>query len=78
MNVLSFEPARRSIELAFLHRINEAAKETSVTLDKATQVKDDSFSTHLACMQNPVFKRIARELEQSIPDTGFGPFRGRS
>lgn len=75
-DVLSDEPARRSVELAFLRRVNEASEATGTAiLGKAAQAEGDTVA-NMARMQNPVFKRLARALEQSIPaDRGFGRFR---
>lgn len=79
-DTLSVEPARRSIELAFLHRITDAAKAAGTAiLDNAAQSDADSIPANLARMQSPVFQGIARALEQSIPDDeGFGRFRDRN
>ena len=76
-DVLSVEPAQRSVELAFLRRLSEAAKVSgSAILGKAAQADDYAESGNLARMQNPVFKRLARALEEAIPtDRGFGRFR---
>lgn len=39
---------------------------------------DDSVDARLKCLQSPLFKRLARALEQSVPETkGFGRFRDR-
>jgi hypothetical protein len=77
VDTLSLDPARRSVELAFLRRATEAARGAgSAILGKAAQIEGDSVSANLARMQSPVFKRIAHALEQTIPeDTGFGRFR---
>lgn len=77
-DALSVEPARRSVELAFLRRLTDAARNAgAAVLSKAAQAEDgDSVSANLARMQSPVFKRAARALEQSVPeDAGFGRFR---
>lgn len=40
-------------------------------------MEDGSVDENLARMQNPLFKRMARALEQSVPErVGFGRFRG--
>ena len=77
VDTLSLDPTRRSVELAFLRRVTEAARGAgSAILGKAAQIEGDSVSANLARMQSPVFKRIAHVLEQTIPeDTGFGRFR---
>lgn len=77
VDALSPEPARRSVELAFLRRIADAAKMAgTVMLGKAARVEDDSVTANLTRMQSPIFKRVARALEQDIPeDAGFGRFR---
>lgn len=77
VDTLSLDPARRSVELAFLRRVTEAARGAgSAILGKAAQIEGDSVSANLARMQSPVFKQIAHALEQTIPeDTGFGRFR---
>jgi hypothetical protein len=76
-DVLSVEPARQSAELAFLRRIADAAEATGkAILSKAAQAEGGTVAVQLSRMQSPVFKRLARALEQSIPDgTGFGRFR---
>ena len=76
-DVLSVEPARRSVELAFFRRITDTAKVTGAAiLGKAAQAEGDTVAANLARMQSAAFKRLARTLEQSIPDgTGFGRFR---
>jgi hypothetical protein len=80
VDALSAEPARRSIELAFLRRLTDAAKVAgTAVLGKAAEADGDSVSANLARMQSPVFKRAARALEQSVPeDAGFGRFRDRA
>lgn len=41
--------------------------------------ENDSVDANLARMQNPLFKRAARALEQNIPNNvGFGRFRDRN
>lgn len=76
-DLLSVDPAQRAVEIAFLRRVTDAAKVTGTAiLDKAAHDEGDTVAKNLARMQNPVFKRLARALEQSIPDgTGFGRFR---
>lgn len=76
-DLLSDEPALRSVELAFLRRIADAAKLAGTAiLSKAALGEGDTVGANLARMQSPVFKQLARALEQSIPDgTGFGRFR---
>ena len=80
LDALSLEPARRSVELAFLRRVTDAARLAGTAmLGKAAQAEGDSVSANLSRMQSPVFKRVARALEQAIPeDTGFGRFRDRN
>lgn len=75
-DVLSDEPARRSVELDFLRRITDASEATgTAVLSKAAQAEGDTVA-NMARMQNPVFKRLARALEEAIPtDRGFGRFR---
>jgi hypothetical protein len=75
VDALSAEPARRSVELAFLRRFTDAAKTASAAILQRAQ-NDDSVSAGLARMQSPAFKRAARALEQAVPtDAGFGRFR---
>lgn len=76
-DLLSVEHAQRSVELAFLRRITKAAKVSGTAiLGKAADDEGDTVAKNLARMQSPVFKRLARALEQSIPDgAGFGRFR---
>lgn len=66
-----------SVQPAFLRRITDTAKVTGAAiLSKAAQAEGDTVAENLARMQSPVFKQLARALEQSIPDgTGFGRFR---
>lgn len=76
-DVLSDEPARRSVELAFLRRITYTAKLAGTAiLNNAAQAEGDTVAANLGRMQSPVFNQLARALEQSIPGgTGFGRFR---
>ena len=79
VDALSAEPAERSVELAFLRRLTDAAKAAGAAiLRKAEQSDGDTVAASLARMQSPAFKRAARALEQSVPDdAGFGRFRNR-
>lgn len=44
--------------------------------EQGPAIEDDSVYANLARMQSPLFKRVARALEQSVPETkGFGQFR---
>jgi hypothetical protein len=76
-DVLSVAPIQRAVELAFLRRITDTVKVTGAAiLSKAAQAEGDTVAANLARMQSPVFKQLARALEQSIPEgTGFGRFR---
>lgn len=76
-DVLSVEPIQRAVELAFLRRITDAAEATGkAILSNAAQAEGDTVGANLARMQDPAFNRLARALEQSVPeDTGFGRFR---
>ena len=41
--------------------------------------EENAVVSHVDAMQNPIFSRVARTLEHSIPDdTGFGRFRDGS
>ena len=73
---LSAEPGKRSVELAFLSRLMDAAKTAGAAVLKRADRGAPSVANSLEQMQNPVFQRAARAMEQSIPvKTGFGRFR---
>jgi hypothetical protein len=79
-DALSTDPARRSVELAFLRRFSALAEAAgAAVLSNAEQADGDSVSANLARVQSPVFKRAARALEQTVPESaGFGRFRDRA
>lgn len=78
-DALSAEPARRSVELAFLRRLTDAASASSAAILGKAERSGDSVAANLGRMQSAVFKKAARALEPSVPeDAGFGRFRDRS
>ncbi|OWQ89377.1 hypothetical protein CDN98_02215 [Roseateles terrae] len=73
---LSAEPGKRSVELAFLSRLMDAAKTAGSAVLKRADRAPSSVATSLEHMQNPVFQQAARAMERSMPvNTGFGRFR---
>lgn len=77
--LLSNDPARQAVEIAFLERLIAASATAGAeVLTRAGGGEASSFSTHIAQMQSPIFQRIARSLEKAIPsDAKFGVFRGK-
>ena len=79
-NLLSAEPEKQSIEVAFIQRCLQTNRaETAGVLAMAARVTPGQrFSAAFAQMQSPVFTKIARAMELSVPETsGFGRFKGR-
>lgn len=75
---LSAEPEKRAVELAFLHRLNQAAGAAAANVLGTTAAGRDAFAQDLAFVRSPVFARMARILEKSVAwDADFGTFRGR-
>lgn len=78
-NLLSEEPEKQSIELSFIQRCMQMNKvETAKVLALAARVTPEQrFSAAFACIQSPIFTKIARVMEHSVPETsGFGRFKG--
>jgi hypothetical protein len=78
-NLLSAEPEKQSIEIALIQRFIQTSKvETARALALADLTPEQRFSAVFARMQSPIFTKVARALERSIPETsGFGRFKGR-
>lgn len=76
--VFSPEPDRRAVEEAFVVRfMAAAASSTARVLERADHPRHEAtLDDDLKRMRHPVFARMARIFEQSVPtDADFGPFR---
>lgn len=79
-SLLSKEPEKQSIELAFIHRflLTNKAETARVLASTARVTPKQRFSAAVARMQSPIFTQIAKVMELSVPETsGFGRFKGR-
>lgn len=81
--MLSKEPDKRAIELAFLGRLllGAPADATASQVGKAGSAEardiEDQVKRDLAAFQNPFFAGLARALERlQSGDVAFGPFKG--
>ena len=80
MEVFSANPEVRKIEISFMQRFLQVSAEQSAEALAAVSgdACEQRFSSTFARMQNPLFARISRALEATVPQTeGFGKFRSR-
>lgn len=84
-NLLSDDKSAREVELAFINRYYKAVHKASQSIfsdelliggqDSVSDELESQFVTDLKLINNPIFSKIARELEKNIPTTTtFGKF----